>query len=81
MKLENSNFVKLYTELAHAMLEESFYGEINSLYETDENGDDKTDESGDERYTEEAQELFDDYRSRVLKVLERNGVKQKENKV
>ena len=68
MKLQNSNFVELYTELAHAMLEESFYGEINPLYETDENGD--------EKYTAEAQDLFDDYCSYVLKVLERNGVKQ-----
>ena len=67
--LENSDFVELYTELAHAMLEESFYGEINSLYETDENGD--------ERYTEEAQELFDGYCSLVLEVLEKNGVKQR----
>ncbi len=66
--LENSDFVELYTELAHAMLEESFYGEINSLCETDENGD--------ERYTQEAQDLFDGYCSIVLNILERNGVKQ-----
>ena len=74
--LENSNFVELYTELAHAMLEESFYGEINSLYETDENYEKLTDENGDEKYTEEAQDLFDDYCSIVLKVLEKNGVKK-----
>ena len=74
--LENSNFVELYTELAHVMLEESFYGEINPLYETDENYVELTDENGDEKYTEEAQDLFDDYCSIVLKVLEKNGVKK-----
>ena len=57
-------------EIAAVILEESFYGEVCSLYETDENGD--------EKYTEEAQELFDDYCSLVLKVLKRNGVKQHE---
>jgi hypothetical protein len=57
-------------EIAAVILEESFYGEVCPLYETDENGD--------EKYTEEAQELFDDYCSLVLKVLKRNGVKQHE---
>ena len=57
-------------EIAEVILEESFYGEVFPLYETDENGD--------EKYTEEAQELFDDYCSLVSRVLKRNGVKQHE---
>lgn len=68
IEMQKESFVELYTELAHAMLEESYYGEIFYLYETDENGD--------EKYTEEAQDLFDDYCSIVLKVLKRKGVKK-----
>ena len=66
--LPSSRYVELYAELAEAMLNESFYGEVCTIYETDDNGD--------ERFTDEAQDLFNDYCGIVEKVLAKNNVHQ-----
>ena len=62
----SSRYVELYAQLAEAMLKESFYGEVCTIYETDDNGT--------ERFTDEAQHLFEDYCLLVVRLLAKNNV-------
>lgn len=70
IKLPNSKYVELYSEMAAAILIEH-QGDLIELYQTEQNGD--------IRYTDEAQELFNEYCDFVEGVLEHVGIGQDYN--
>ena len=67
IRLPNTTYVELYSEMAEAVLVESQGGLID-IYVEEENGD--------QRFTEEAQDLFEEYSSLVEGVLEGVGIGQ-----
>ena len=67
IRLPNTTYVELYSEMAEAILVESQGGLID-IYVEEENGD--------QRFTEEAQDLFEEYSSLVEGVLEGVGIGQ-----
>jgi hypothetical protein len=67
IRLPNTTYVELYSEMAEAVLVESQGGLID-IYVEEENGD--------QRFTEEAQDIFEEYSSLVEGVLEGVGIGQ-----
>jgi len=67
IRLPNTTYVELYSEMAEAILIEHQSGLID-IYVTEDNGD--------QRFTEEAQDLFEGYSSLVERVLEHVGIGQ-----
>ena len=67
IRLPNTTYVELYSEMAEAILIEHQSGLID-IYVTEDNGD--------QRFTEEAQDLFEGYSSLVERVLESVGIGQ-----
>lgn len=63
IKLKPPQYIGLYCDLAHAMVEQSAIG----LYCV-------TDEDGNENYTPEAQEMFNHFVGIVESILENNGI-------
>lgn len=63
IKLAPPQYIGLYCDLAHAMLEESA---IDQYWVTDEDGS--------ENYTDEAQEMFNRFVHLIECILEENGI-------
>jgi hypothetical protein len=63
IKLNPPQYIGLYCDLAHAMLEESA---IDQYWVTDDDGN--------ENYTDEAQEMFNHFVGIVEYILENNGI-------
>ena len=63
IKLASPQYIGLYCDLAHAMLEQTALGQIWVI-----------DEDGNENYTDEAQETFNHFVHMVECILEHNGI-------
>lgn len=68
VKIPDSQYIELYCDLAHAMVEQSA---IDQYWLTDEDGN--------ESYTPEGQEMFDHFVGIVEYILEDNGIARDES--
>lgn len=68
VKIPDSQYIELYCDLAHAMLEQSA---IDRFW--------LEDEGGNETYTPEGQDMFDHFVGIVEYILEQNGIARVES--